>query len=198
MSRPGFVTWTGLAVVLTAAAVLSFDALRELAITCRIDPDLAFLLPVAIDAGAAVSTRAWLSRRANADAERFARRLTWALLGLTVTGNATHQIIASDGMPAWLVAVMVLVGAVPAAVMGAAVHLAVLLGRPGVDTATEPSIVQDKPHVSEWAPDAGERPVPTPASKPVKTAAERQREYRARKRAEAGRTNNGAKVKVPA
>jgi hypothetical protein len=39
---------------------------------------------------------------------RVARRLTWALLALTVAGNAAHQGLAAAGMvPPWWVAVLV-------------------------------------------------------------------------------------------
>lgn len=127
-ARPGAVTWTGLGTVLVCAAVLSFDSLRGLAVSCRVSPALAWLLPVGVDAGAAVATRAWLSRRANRDAEHFARRMTWGLLALTVVGNAAHQGMAAHNVsPPWWVAVAV--GAVPPVVVGACVHLAVLLGR---------------------------------------------------------------------
>src|SRR4051794_9477585 len=94
---------------------------------------LVWLFPVCTDAGVAVSTAVWLSRRHNPDAERFARRLTWALLALTVAGNATHQGLAAAGtVPPWWVAV--LVGAIPPGVVGAVVHVAVLVGR-GTDTS---------------------------------------------------------------
>lgn len=140
--RPGAVTWAGLTTVLASAAVLSFASLRDLAVSCRISPTLAALLPITVDAGAAVATRAWLSRRANPDAERFARRMTWGLLSLTVVGNAAHQGMAANGVtPPWWVAVIV--GAVAPAVVGACVHLAVLLGRPadvaGTDASSTPS-----------------------------------------------------------
>lgn len=124
----GWATWAAMVAVLAAAAVLSFAALRDLAELCGVDPLLAPLLPVAIDAGAAVSTRVWLSGRAVV-AERFARAMTWALLAVTVAGNALHSgLIASDVTPTWWTAV--LVGAIPPAVVGATVHLAVLVGRP--------------------------------------------------------------------
>jgi len=127
-SRPGFWTWTGIAVVGVASAVLSFASLRDLAISCRVSPTLAPLLPIVIDAGLALNTRAWLSRRSNSDAERYARRMTWALLGLTVAANAGHQGMVAHGVtPPWPVAV--LVGAIAPAVLGAVVHLATLLGR---------------------------------------------------------------------
>jgi Protein of unknown function (DUF2637) len=129
----GFVTWIGLSVVLAAAAVLSFSALAELAALVGMSRRLAWLFPVCTDAGVAVSTAVWLSRRHNPDAERFARRLTWALLALTVAGNAAHQGLAAAGMvPPWWVAV--LVGAIPPGVVGAVVHVAVLVGR-GTDTS---------------------------------------------------------------
>src|SRR5215210_1877121 len=78
-----------------------------------------------------------LSRRHNPDAERFARRLTWALLALTVAGNAAHQGLAAAGMvPPWWVAV--LVGAIPPGVVGAVVHVAVLVGRGTDNSESEP------------------------------------------------------------
>lgn len=126
--RTSWVTWVGLAVVLVAAAVLSFAALRDLAIAVRIPPSLAALLPIAVDAGAGVSCGAWLSRRTRPDAARFARSMTWGLLGLTVAGNAAAQgMAAAAAQPPWWAAV--LVGAIPPAVVGGVVHLAVLVGR---------------------------------------------------------------------
>jgi hypothetical protein len=119
---------SGLTVVLSAAAVLSFAALRDLAVAVRIHRELAWLLPIAVDAGAAVSCTAWLSPHSPRDAARFARGLTWGLLTLTVAGNATAQGMAAAGLvPPWWVAV--LVGAIPPAVVGGVVHLAVLVGR---------------------------------------------------------------------
>jgi hypothetical protein len=136
--RPGFITWIGLAVVFAAAAVLSFSALAELAAMVGMSRRLTWLFPVCTDAGVAVSTAVWLSRRHTPDAERFARRLTWALLALTVAGNATHQGLAAAGMvPPWWVAV--LVGAIPPGVVGAVVHVAVLVGRGTDCTQVEPT-----------------------------------------------------------
>jgi hypothetical protein len=151
----GFVTWIGLSIVLAAAAVLSFSALAELAAMVGMSRTLAWLFPVCTDAGVAVSTAVWLSRRHNPDAERFARRLTWALLALTVAGNATHQGLAAAGMvPPWWVAV--LVGAIPPGVVGAVVHVAVLVGR-GADSAESEPVrgmtedgVDDPSNVAPW------------------------------------------------
>jgi Protein of unknown function (DUF2637) len=122
------VTWAGLAVVGLAAATLSFASLRQLALAVTIPSPLAPLLPIAVDAGAAVSTAVWLTPRTPVDASRWARGMTWSLLVATVVGNAAQQgLRAHQLVPAWWVAV--LVGAVPPAVVGAIVHLAVLVGR---------------------------------------------------------------------
>lgn len=124
----GWWTWAAMLAVLAAAAVLSFAALRDLAELCGVEPALAWLLPVCVDAGAAVSTRVWLDGRA-VHAERYARRMTWSMLALTVAGNALHGGLVSAGMtPTWWTAVAV--SAVPPVVVGATVHLAVLVGRP--------------------------------------------------------------------
>jgi len=125
------VVWVGLAVVLGAAAVLSFVGLRDLAVAVGLgnldgQPSrLAWLLPVSVDAGAAVSCAVWLSGRANEAAEQFARRMTYALLVTTVAGQALHlgmHALHADA-PWWLA---VAVGAIPPAVVGGCVHLAVL------------------------------------------------------------------------
>lgn len=135
------IRWLGLGVVLAAAAVLSFHGLRDLALAVGIPAELAWLLPVAVDAGAAVSCACWLGRDIPEDAQRFAQKLTWGLLGLTVLANMAQLGMHAEGItPPWGVAV--LVGAIPPAVLGSIVHLAVLVGRsappaPPVDM-TEP------------------------------------------------------------
>lgn len=129
----------GLVVVLAAAAVLSFAALRDLAIAVRVHEQLAFLLPIAVDAGAAVSCTVWLSPTVQADARRFACWLTWLLLGATVIGNAGQLGMHAHGItPPWWVAV--LVGAVPPAIVGGVVHLLVLVNR-----ATPAPVLDDEP-----------------------------------------------------
>ena len=51
-------------IVATSAAVLSFSALRDLALLCGFAPELAWLLPVVVDAGAAAGSLVWLARPA--------------------------------------------------------------------------------------------------------------------------------------
>ena len=132
-----YLKMAGLAVALAAAAVLSFAALRDLAIAVRVSTNLAFLLPIAVDAGAAVSCAVWLTPSTRPDARAFASRLTLALLATTVVGNAAQLGMHANGIvPPWWVAVAV--GAVPPAVVGGVVHLLVLVGR-GAATREEPA-----------------------------------------------------------
>lgn len=134
-----------LSVVATAAAVLSFAALRDLALVCGFAAQLAWLLPVVVDAGAAAGSLVWLGGNVGAAARMFARALALALLGLSVAANALGHGLAAFGLaPAWWV--VVIVSAIAPAVLGAVVHLAVLVGR------TEPAPVVE--------PDADGEPIP--------------------------------------
>ncbi len=120
-----------LAVVAGAAAVLSFDALRGLAIDSGFSPALGWLLPVVVDAGAAAGTLAWIKREAAGRAQAFGRVLALVLYTLSVGGNAVSHGLSAYGLrpPWWLV---VVVSGVAPAVLGAVVHLAVLVGQAGV------------------------------------------------------------------
>lgn len=127
-----------LLIVASAAAVLSFSALRDLALVCGFAPWLAWLLPVVVDAGAAAGSLVWLGGWSARAARRFARALALALLGLSVAANALgHGLAAFSLAPAWWV--VVIVSAVAPAVLGAVVHLAVLVGRPDDEPADGPA-----------------------------------------------------------
>jgi len=173
MSR--WLSMLGLAVVLGAAAVLSFDALRSLAVAVRINESLAPLLPLAVDAGAAVSCAVWLSPGGREDARRFARWLTWALLALTVAANAAatgwH---ALEVTPPWWAAVIV--GAIAPAVVGGTVHLLVLVGRADVpapvveeEPGEELPALEDNGMSVQWrsAPTVALVPVAEPPRRPT-------------------------------
>jgi hypothetical protein len=145
-----------LLVVASAAAVLSFAALRDLALLCAFSRNLAWLLPVVVDAGAASGSLVWLGGRAARSAQRFARALALGLLGLSVVANALgHGLEAYRLAPPWWV--VVVVSAIAPAVLGAVVHLAVLVGRteallpavedPDVDMDAE---FLDENGVSRW------------------------------------------------
>lgn len=142
-------TWIGLALVGAAAAVLSFAALRDLAVRCGIPDHLAWLLPITVDLLAAITTRVWLRRRAHPDAQRYARGLAVAAIAATVTGNAAHgYLVHAAVVPPWWA--VVIVSAVPAAALGFLVHLAVLVGRDPVD--------EERLQVDEDDEDADEGP----------------------------------------
>jgi len=127
-----------LLIVAAAAAVLSFSALRDLALVCGFAPWLAWLLPVVVDAGAAAGSLVWLGGWSARSARRFARALALALLGLSVAANALgHGLAAFSLAPVWWV--VVIVSAVAPAVLGAVVHLAVLVGRPDDEPADGPA-----------------------------------------------------------
>ncbi|MFR9807082.1 DUF2637 domain-containing protein [Pseudonocardia sp. RS010] len=141
-----WVTWAGLGIVGTAAAIMSFVALSDLArilgATAVIplapagEPDrpgpgvpVAWLLPLTVDVFAFVATRVWLRGVANAEAVTFARRAAWAAIVTTVVGNGLHGYLVSRANPddPWIASVVA--AAVPAVVFGGLVHLAHLVGR---------------------------------------------------------------------
>lgn len=131
MNRQRVVLYLLLSVVAAAAAVLSFAALRDLAIVCGFDARLAWLLPIVIDAGAAAGSLAWLGSAAPR-ARSYARVLALVLLASTVGGNALgHGLAAYSARPHW--GVVVAVSAVAPAVLGALVHLVVLAVRPAAE-----------------------------------------------------------------
>lgn len=145
MTRQRVALYLLLLVVAAAAAVLSFDALKGLALICGFTPELAWLLPVTIDAGAAASSIVWLGTAAPG-ARSYGRTLALVLLASSVGGNALGHGLAAYGVkPHW--GVVVAVSAIAPAVLGALVHLVVLAGRPqsptspptGRDRATTPA-----------------------------------------------------------
>ena len=147
-----------LAVVAGAAAMLSFAALRDLALRCGFEPVLAWLLPVVVDAGAAAGSLVWLRDGAAGRARRFARRLALGLLALSVAANALgHGLVAFVLLPPWWV-VVILSGVAPA-VLGAMVHLAVLVGR---HDENEPDLPVTRDERTDTTPD-----IEPPSADPV-------------------------------
>jgi Protein of unknown function (DUF2637) len=151
-----------LLVVAGAAAVLSFAALRDLATLCGFSRNLAWLLPLVIDAGAAAGSLVWLGGREAEVARVFARALALTLLALSVAANALgHGLAAFRIAPPWWV--VVVVSAIAPAVLGAVVHLAVLVKRPaptpvelGIDDAEDDADFGflDENGMSRWWADA--------------------------------------------
>lgn len=135
--------WTtdiGILVVGLAAATLTFTTLRGLADTVGFREVVfgvlptAWLLPVTIDAAGIVAARVWLRGSAPAVAVEYARKLTWACIASSIVGNAGQHVMAEFAIdPPWWV--VVLVTAIPAATLGAVVHLGHLVRRqPGGDS----------------------------------------------------------------
>lgn len=136
MTRQRVLLYGLLLVVAGAAAVLSFSALRDLALVCGFDARLAWLLPVVVDAGAAAGSLAWLGSAAPT-ARGYGRALALILLASSVGGNALgHGLQAYGQRPHWLVVVGV--SAIAPAVLGALVHLVVLVGRVASPAVLQP------------------------------------------------------------
>lgn len=129
-------TLIGIGVVAVAAAVLSFASLQALAERAGYAPGLAALLPLAIDAQAVVATRAWLAASTPRAARRYARRLAWTAVALSVVGNAgEHAMAAARVVAPWWV--VVLIASVPPIALAATAHLGALLATGSTRPATE-------------------------------------------------------------
>jgi hypothetical protein len=141
----------GIVGVATAAAVLSFSSLRALAISTNTWSWIAWLLPISLDAAAATATFVWL-RTDRREIVRLAATIAWSTIVLSVVGNGVHHAFQALGIvPWWWVALIV--GAVPPAVFGAVVHLAI--------TAAKPVVADNQPAKQ------AEPAVPEPTLEPV-------------------------------
>lgn len=125
----------GMTVTALSAAVSSFSGLHSLAAATGWPEALSPLLPFTIDAYAMTATRVWLSKATgSAAARRFARWNAIGAIGLSLVGNAAWHLIAAQVLTVtW--PIVVLVGAVPPAVLGLLSHLAVLHGQDDEDEA---------------------------------------------------------------
>lgn len=119
----------GMTVAAVSAAVASFSGLYGLASVAGWPERLAWLLPLTLDAHAMTSARVWLagSMRSTA-ARRFARTNALGAIAASIAGNAAYHAI-STGLLDVTWPIVVLVGAVPAAVLGLTAHLHALRSR---------------------------------------------------------------------
>jgi hypothetical protein len=109
--------------------VASFSGLDGLAALAGWPVRLAWLLPVTLDAYAMTSARVWLatSTRSTA-ARRFARANALGAIAASIAGNAAFHMVGTGLLNvSW--PIVVLVGAVPAAVLGLTAHLHALRSR---------------------------------------------------------------------
>lgn len=124
-NRPARDPWVvaGIAVTAVTAAVASFTGLRGLAADAGWPTRLAWLLPVTLDTYAMTSARVWLATTTRSRrARRFARANAVGAIAASIAGNATYH-AAALGLVRVTFPVVVLVGAVPAAVLGLTAHL---------------------------------------------------------------------------
>jgi hypothetical protein len=128
----------GMTTAAASAAVASFAGLRGLATAAGWPARLAWLLPVTIDAYAMTSARVWLAGTPGQPAaRRFARANALGAIGASIAGNAAYHAIGA-GLLAVTWPVVVLVGAVPATVLGLTAHLHALRGRTVLAGQPEP------------------------------------------------------------
>ncbi len=119
----------GMTIAAGSAAVASFSGLRGLAGIAGWPGRLAWLLPFTIDAYAMTSARVWLAASTpSRSARRFARANALGAIAASIAGNAAYHAVGT-GLLAVSWPIIVLVGAVPAAVLGLTAHLHALRGR---------------------------------------------------------------------
>jgi hypothetical protein len=127
----------GMLIAAASAAVASFAGLRGLALITGWPPRLAWLLPVTLDAYAMTSARVWLAATTRArHARRFARANAIGAITASIAGNATYHSV-TVGLMHISPPIVVLVGAVPAAVLGLTAHLHALRTLDGVEDVRE-------------------------------------------------------------
>ncbi len=116
----------GMSVTAVASAVSSFTGLRSLAVATGWQEVLSPLLPLTVDAYAMTATRVWLAASTRSTrARRFARSNAIGAVGLSLLGNGVWHLVEAHVITVtW--PIVVLVGAVPPAVLGMLSHLAVL------------------------------------------------------------------------
>lgn len=145
--------------IVGGAAILSFNSSRDLADACGFHDWLSWVWPVCLDAVAYVSTRIWLSRTTDDNTRRYARGLALAGISLSLMANGLDLFLSVEKLaPVW--GVVLLVGAIPPAMLAAVIHMLVM--RRGLTThrAKKPATPKTAP-----APKPAE-PKATPALPP--------------------------------
>ncbi|MBS2549642.1 DUF2637 domain-containing protein [Catenulispora sp. NL8] len=132
----------GIGIVILAAGILSFSALRRLGIAAGWTPGLAALLPVSIDVYALISTVSWLVlAEGEADRRRSGINASVAVC-LSVVGNGIEHLnafhVLTVGWP-----VVIAVSAVPPVVMALSVHLAVRFLAETEEAQTVPAVAAE-------------------------------------------------------
>jgi hypothetical protein len=111
--------------IVGGAAVLSFNSSRDLADACGFHDWLSWVWPVCLDAVAYTATRIWLSRTTDDPTRLYARRLALAGISLSLAANGLDLFLSVEKLaPVW--GVVLLVGAIPPAMLAAVIHMLVM------------------------------------------------------------------------
>lgn len=151
--------FVGLTVVTLAAAIGSFGALRGTALLAGWSPDMSPLLPITVDATAAVASRVWLSPETPTDKARtFARNTAFAAIAVSLLGNGIYHLAQAGYLRpgVWLV---IGAGGISPLALAVVAHLAVLRG--GVPAPAEVPATAPAP-ITPTAPE-----FEIPAAQPV-------------------------------
>lgn len=161
--------YLGMAVAGSAAVVASASTLAALARVAGWVGWTPWLLPAALDVGGSVGGWCWLRPGTPSRARDFGRAVALVGAAGTLVGNAAGHLIASRYLHPGP-GLVVIVGAVPAGVLVALVHLAALLT--ATDPPPRPATSRTARHVQPPTP-RSERPAPQPATPTPATVAVR-------------------------
>ncbi|WP_088312589.1 winged helix-turn-helix domain-containing protein [Kineosporia sp. R_H_3] len=141
--RQAWPLYAGMTVAASAAVVASASTLASLAHVTGWSGWTPWLLPAALDVGGSVGGWIWLRAGAIPPARRFGRAVAMTGAAGTLVGNAAGHLIESGYLEVGP-ALVVIVGAVPAAVLVALAHLAALMVTvhdvPSVTPSVAPSV----------------------------------------------------------
>lgn len=137
----------GIPIAFLAAAALSFQGLFSLALAVHWNKWLAWLLPVALDVYAAVSTAVWLNIPAGHEAAKPAARNARLAISLTIGGNALYHLVATGAFHVGWQLILV-VSTLPPFIAERLLHLVALLPK-NVKPAPAPDMVDATAEVEE-------------------------------------------------
>lgn len=143
--RTGWPLYAGMAVAGAAAVVASASTLAALARTAGWAGWTPWLLPASVDVGGSVGGWVWLRPGAPQRARRFGRVVAFSGAAASLVGNGAGHLITTGYLHPGPVLVVV-VGAVPAAVLVALAHLSALLAH---HDTPEPAPADDTDNASQ-------------------------------------------------
>ncbi len=140
----GLVAAVGVLAVTAAGFALSFDAIKSMAVVARINPDLAWLLPVSIDGAMAVATVAVVVMRGLGRSPSYPWFVVISGAAISVACNAGHALTNSGGVAS------AAISSIPSVMLAFSVHLVVVLGQATVERlrhsdAPAPAPVEHEP-----------------------------------------------------